>query len=64
MPINIFGPAVNLASRLQEFSDPMQITVQNDVANVLKDQFDLENIGEKAIRGFKNQDIWRLSDNN
>lgn len=59
---DIFGPAVNLASRLQEFSDPMQITVQDDVANVLKDQFDLENIGEKAIRGFGHQTIWQLSD--
>ncbi|MEP1353442.1 MAG: adenylate/guanylate cyclase domain-containing protein [Tateyamaria sp.] len=61
---DIFGPAVNLASRLQEFSEPMQITVQNSVANVLKDQFDLENVGEKSIRGFGEQDIWRLSDSN
>ncbi len=61
---DIFGPAVNLASRLQEFSEPMQITVQNSVANVLKDQFDLENVGKKAIRGFGEQDIWQLSDSN
>ena len=61
---DIFGPAVNLASRLQEFADPMQITVQDDVANVLKDQFDLKSIGEKTIRGFGNQTIWKLSDSN
>ncbi|WP_299891515.1 adenylate/guanylate cyclase domain-containing protein [uncultured Ruegeria sp.] len=61
---DIFGPAVNLASRLQEFADPMQITVQDDVANVLKDTFDLKSIGEKAIRGFGNQTIWQLSDSN
>ena len=61
---DIFGPAVNLASRLQEFADPMQITVQDDVANALKDQFDLKRIGEKAIRGFANQTIWQLSDSN
>ncbi len=61
---DIFGPAVNLASRLQEFSEPMQITVQNSVANVLKDQFDLEHVGKKAIRGFGEQDIWQLSDSN
>ena len=60
---DIFGPAVNLASRLQEFAEPMQITVQDDVANVLKDQFDLKCIGERAIRGFSNQTIWQLSDN-
>ena len=60
---DIFGPAVNLASRLQEFSEPMQITVQDAVANVLKDQFDLQNVGEREVRGFKNQDVWVLSDN-
>ena len=59
---DIFGPAVNLASRLQEFSEPMDISVQNDVADVLKDQFDLENMGPRAIRGFGEQDIWRLTD--
>lgn len=59
---DIFGPAVNLASRLQEFSEPMDISVQDDVAEVLKDQFDLENMGPRAIRGFGEQDIWRLSD--
>ncbi|AXI45616.1 adenylate cyclase [Sulfitobacter sp. SK012] len=61
---DIFGPAVNLASRLQEFSEPMQISVQDDVAHVLKDQFDLENVGAKTIRGFGEQDVWLLSDNN
>ncbi|WP_299504427.1 adenylate/guanylate cyclase domain-containing protein [uncultured Roseobacter sp.] len=59
---DIFGPAVNLASRLQEFSEPMEISVQNDVAAVLKDQFDLENLGPRVIRGFSEQDVWRLSD--
>ncbi|WP_299723841.1 adenylate/guanylate cyclase domain-containing protein [uncultured Tateyamaria sp.] len=61
---DIFGPAVNLASRLQEISEPMEITVQDSVANVLKDQFDLKNMGERTIRGFGDQDIWRLYDNN
>lgn len=59
---DIFGPAVNLASRLQEFSEPMQITVQDEVAQVLKEQFNLEEIGSQAIRGFGEQEIWRLSD--
>ncbi len=59
---DIFGPAVNLASRLQEFSAPMEISVQGDVANVLKDQFSLENLGERDIRGFQRQAVWRLTD--
>jgi class 3 adenylate cyclase len=54
---------VNLASRLQEFSDPMEITVQHEMAQILRDQFDMENLGEKTIRGFSEQDVWRLHDN-
>lgn len=59
---DIFGPAVNLATRLQEFSEPMQISVQDDVAKVLRDQFELETLGAKDIRGFETQDVWRLND--
>ncbi len=60
---DIFGPAVNLASRLQEFSDPMQITVQDVMAKTLRDQFDMEDLGTKAIRGFDDQAVWHLHDN-
>ena len=60
---DIFGPAVNLASRLQEFSDPMQITVQDVMAETLRDQFDMENLGTKPIRGFDDQAVWHLHDN-
>jgi class 3 adenylate cyclase len=59
---DIFGPAVNLASRLQEFSEPMQISVQDEMAVTLRDQFDLENLGARKIRGFSEQDVWRLYD--
>ncbi len=59
---DIFGPAVNLASRLQELSEPMQITVQDDVAHVLSEEFDIEDMGSKMIRGFGEQGVWRLSD--
>ncbi|KIC46000.1 adenylate cyclase [Ruegeria sp. ANG-S4] len=59
---DIFGPAVNLASRLQEFSEPMKITVQDEVAQVLRDQFALSEIGPRDIRGFGTQEIWRLTD--
>ncbi|MEM8862081.1 MAG: adenylate/guanylate cyclase domain-containing protein [Chloroflexota bacterium] len=60
---DIFGPAVNLATRLQEFSDPMQISVQQEVAENLRGQFELENTGTKSIRGFGDQEVWRLFDN-
>ena len=59
---DIFGPAVNLATRLQEFSEPMQISVQDDVAKNLREEFELEVLGEREIRGFDTQQVWRLSD--
>ncbi len=60
---DIFGPAVNLATRLQEFSDPMQITVQDEVAKTLREDFAIDSLGERDIRGFSRQDVWRLHDN-
>ena len=59
---DIFGPAVNLATRLQDCAEPMQICVQNEVAAVLRDQFEIANMGTWDIRGFGDQDIWRLMD--
>jgi len=59
---DIFGPAVNLATRMQEFSQPMQISVQNEIAINLRDQFEIDNLGERDIRGFAKQDVWRLED--
>ena len=59
---DIFGPAVNLATRLQEFSEPMQISVQNEVATSLREEFEIDMLGEKDIRGFPSQNVWRLSD--
>ncbi len=59
---DIFGPAVNLASRLQEFSEPMQISVQDEMAKTLRDQFDLKDLGARDIRGFGEQPVWHLLD--
>ena len=59
---DIFGPAVNLATRLQEYSEPMQISVADAVAANLRGQFDIEDIGDHDIRGFDRQSVWRLHD--
>lgn len=61
---DIFGPAVNMASRLQEFSEPMQISVQDEMAATLKVEFDIEPMGTREIRGFGSRPVWRLSDRN
>ncbi len=60
---DIFGPAVNLANRLREFSDPMQISVQDEMANALRDNFHVESLGDQDLRGLGSQPVWRLSDN-
>lgn len=57
---DIFGPAVNLATRLQEFAEPMQITIQDEIAAALREQFEIDRIGEKEVRGFAKQDVWQL----
>ena len=59
---DIFGPAVNLATRLQEFSEPMQISVQDEVAKNLREEFEIELLGDRDIRGFGSQPVWLLSD--
>lgn len=59
---DIFGPAVNMASRLQEFSDPMEISVQDEMAAVLRGEFEIESIGNRDIRGFGDHNVWRLHD--
>lgn len=61
---DIFGPAVNLASRLQEFSQPMEISVHDAMAPILREQFEMDTLGAHDIRGFENQEIWRLQDSN
>ncbi|MGI9402295.1 MAG: adenylate/guanylate cyclase domain-containing protein [Rhizobiaceae bacterium] len=60
---DIFGPAVNLASKLQEFSEPMQISVQDEMAESLREHFQIENLGNQDLRGLGSQPVWRLSDN-
>lgn len=59
---DIFGPAVNLATRLQEFSEPMQISVQDEMAATLREHFELANLGPREIRGFGEKHVWHLLD--
>jgi adenylate cyclase len=59
---DIFGPAVNLASRLQECSEPMEITTNADVYDFLKDQFMLDGGKAEKIRGFGDQVTYKIRD--
>lgn len=60
---DIFGPAVNLANRLREFSGPMQITVEDDLSTELREKFTMKCLGERDIKGFGTRQVWHLFDN-
>ncbi|MAZ04641.1 MAG: adenylate cyclase [Sneathiella sp.] len=59
---DIFGPAVNLASRLQDLSESMEITTNGPIYDVLRDSFRFEYRGKQQVRGFDEQDIFQLMD--
>ncbi len=48
---DIFGPAVNLASRLQEFAGPMAIVAHDEMKGALVEEFSLTDLGVREIRG-------------
>ena len=48
---DIFGPAVNLASRLQEFAEPMCIVAHDEMKSALIEQFALTDLGPRDIKG-------------
>ena len=58
---DIFGPAVNLATKLQELAEPMQISVENAVAVALRGQFEFDELGERDLHGIGRQTVWRLN---
>jgi class 3 adenylate cyclase len=49
---DVFGPAVNLAARLQTQSDPMEITVCQELLEELQDSFDFDRNRTETLRGF------------
>lgn len=57
---DIFGPAVNLTSRLEALSDPMGITVGEDMAGLIADDFHLDDRGEVDIRGIGLRRVYSL----
>lgn len=48
---DVFGSAVNLASRLQAFADPMGIVAPDSMKENLVEEFKLTDIGKQDIRG-------------
>jgi class 3 adenylate cyclase len=48
---DIFGPAVNLASRLQAFAEPMSIVAHDEMKEMLAEEFSLTDLGPREVRG-------------
>lgn len=59
---DVFGPAVNLAARLESACAPMQIIVSERTAETIRDDFMITICGERALKGFGTQTLLALND--
>jgi len=57
---DIFGPGINLASRLEALAGPMEILVSEEMYERLKADFVLEAQAETDVRGFGPKQIYKL----
>jgi adenylate cyclase len=57
---DIFGPGVNLAARMEALSGPMQITLCEDMRQLIRHDFHLTDRGEHEIKGFGRKRLYTL----
>lgn len=57
---DIFGPAVNLASRLEGSAEPMQIVIDESTQRLLADNFHWVPLDDIELKGFGIQRMWAL----
>ena len=57
---DIFGPGVNLAARIEGLCGPMEILVSEDTHALIQNEFRFTDGGEHEIRGFGEQQVYRL----
>lgn len=57
---DIFGPGVNLAARMEAFSEPMEITLCEDMYDLIHTEFDLTDRGEFEVKGFGGKRLYKL----
>ncbi|MEE8517912.1 MAG: adenylate/guanylate cyclase domain-containing protein, partial [Dehalococcoidia bacterium] len=57
---DIFGPGINLASRMESLSEPMRITVSQPTYDLLKDDFAMTDRGEFDVKGFGRTNLYFL----
>ncbi len=58
---DVFGSAVNLASRLQEFANPMCVVAPDAMKEYLVEEFQLTDLGKQNIRSFGEIRLMRVS---
>jgi adenylate cyclase len=57
---DIFGPGVNLASRMESMSEPMQITITEDTFERIGSEFLCTELGEFEVKGFGERRLYTL----
>lgn len=57
---DVFGPGVNLAARMEELAEPMQVLVSADTHALIADEFDFAELGEHEVKGFGAQTVYAL----
>jgi adenylate cyclase len=57
---DIFGPGVNLAARMETHSEPMRITLCEDMYELIKHDFNFSERGEFEIKGFGKKQLYFL----
>ena len=57
---DLFGPGVNLASRMESLAEPMQIVVSDHTYDLIKDDFALTELGEHDVKGFGTRQVYGL----
>lgn len=57
---DIFGPGVNLAARMESFSEPMTITITDDTYHLLSNSFVCTDLGEHKVKGFDTKILYTL----
>lgn len=60
---DVFGPAVNMASRLQIFANPGNIAAPEEMKYALIDEFQITDIGTVAIKGLGDMELINVASN-
>jgi len=57
---DIFGPGVNLASRMETLAEPMEIAITEQTHELIRDEFICSDRGVEEVKGFGEQHVFTL----